>query len=115
MISHCCRRVKSTALVLRDNASVPTTNASTSARSRARAELTATIKAAAHRQLEEGGAAAVSLRAVARDIGMVSSAVYRYFPSRDELLTALIVDAYDAIGAAAEAAGADHRGGVRAR
>jgi AcrR family transcriptional regulator len=35
---------------------------------------------------------------------MVSSALYRYYPSRDELLTALIVDAYDAIGAAAEAA-----------
>ena len=34
---------------------------------------------------------------------MVSSAVYRYFPSRDDLLTALIVDAYDAVGAAAEA------------
>ena len=34
---------------------------------------------------------------------MVSSALYRYFPSRDDLLTALIVDAYDAVGAAAEA------------
>ena len=40
---------------------------------------------------------------------MVSSAVYRYFPSRDELLTALIVDAYDAVGAAAEEALAAHR------
>ena len=39
---------------------------------------------------------------------MVSSAVYRYFPSRDDLLTALIVDAYDALGDAAEAAGAEH-------
>lgn len=37
---------------------------------------------------------------------MVSSAVYRYFPSRDELLTALIIDAYDAFGAAAEKADA---------
>ena len=35
---------------------------------------------------------------------MVSSALYRYFPSRDDLLTALIIDAYDALGAAAEAA-----------
>ena len=33
---------------------------------------------------------------------MASSAVYRYFPSRDDLLTALIIDAYDAVGAAAE-------------
>jgi AcrR family transcriptional regulator len=40
---------------------------------------------------------------------MVSSAVYRYFPSRDELLTALIIDAYDAVGTAAEAALAAHR------
>jgi AcrR family transcriptional regulator len=35
-------------------------------------------------------------------MGMASSAVYRYFPSRDELLTRLIIDGYDALGAAAE-------------
>ena len=40
---------------------------------------------------------------------MVSSAVYRYFPSRDDLLTALIVDAYDAVGDAAERAEAEAR------
>jgi AcrR family transcriptional regulator len=40
---------------------------------------------------------------------MVSSALYRYFPSRDELLTALIVDAYDAVGTAAETAEAAAR------
>lgn len=74
------------------------------ARQRARAELTAEIKAAARDQLAADGAAGLSLRAVARDLGMVSSAIYRYFPSRDDLLTALIVDAYDALGAAAEAA-----------
>ena len=39
----------------------------------------------------------LSLRAVARDLGVVSSAVYRYFASRDELLTALILDAYTAL------------------
>ncbi len=75
-----------------------------SARERVRAELTAEITDAARRQLAEVGAAALSLRAVARDVGMVSSAVYRYFPSRDELLTRLIIDGYDALGAAAEAA-----------
>ena len=37
---------------------------------------------------------------------MVSSAVYRYFPSRDDLLTALIIDSYNEIGAAAEVADA---------
>lgn len=44
------------------------------------------------------GAAALSLRAVARDLGVVSSAVYRYVSSRDELLTLLVVDAYDELG-----------------
>ena len=79
------------------------------ARQRAREELTAAIKEEARVQLAAEGASALSLRAVARALGMVSSAVYRYFPSRDDLLTALIVDAYDAVGAMAEAA--DHAAG----
>ncbi|NDZ83894.1 helix-turn-helix transcriptional regulator [Streptomyces sp. SID10853] len=74
------------------------------ARERARTEITAAIKDEARRQLADQGAANLSLRAVARELGMVSSALYRYFPSRDDLLTALIVDAYDAIGETAEAA-----------
>ncbi|WP_225095893.1 TetR/AcrR family transcriptional regulator [Streptomyces sp. CoH27] len=74
------------------------------ARARARIEITAAIKEAARRQLAEEGAAKLSLRAVARELGMVSSALYRYFPSRDELLTALIIDAYDSLGEAAEQA-----------
>ena len=74
------------------------------ARDRARVETTEAILAAARAQLAEVGAAALSLRAVAREVGMVSSAVYRYFPSRDELLTALIIEAYDAVGEAAERA-----------
>ncbi|WFB06410.1 TetR/AcrR family transcriptional regulator [Streptomyces sp. LX-29] len=82
------------------------------ARERARTEVTAAIKEEARRQLAEQGAAKLSLRAVARELGMVSSALYRYFPSRDDLLTALIVDAYDAIGAAAEAAAAEAAGGA---
>ncbi|NEK58281.1 TetR/AcrR family transcriptional regulator [Geodermatophilus sabuli] len=76
----------------------------TTARERVRAELTAEITDAARRQLAEVGAAALSLRAVARELGMASSALYRYFPSRDDLLTRLIIDGYDALGAAAEAA-----------
>lgn len=76
-----------------------------SIRARVRAELTEEIKAVARRQLAENGAD-LSLRAVARDLGMVSSAVYRYFASRDDLLTALILDAYNAMGEACEAAGA---------
>jgi AcrR family transcriptional regulator len=74
-----------------------------------RDELTREIKDAARRQLAEVGSGGLSLRAVARELGMVSSAVYRYFPSRDELLTALIVDAYDAVGAAVERAEASVR------
>jgi AcrR family transcriptional regulator len=79
-------------------------NASRTARERARRELTEEIKTVGRRHLAEHGSAALSLRAVAREVGMVSSAVYRYFPSRDDLLTALIIDAYDAVGARAEAA-----------
>jgi AcrR family transcriptional regulator len=74
------------------------------ARERIRAELTTEITDAARRQLAEVGAAALSLRAVTRELGMASSAVYRYFPSRDDLLTRLIIDGYDDLGAAAEAA-----------
>ncbi len=76
------------------------------ARERARAALTTEIKDAARRQLAVSGADGLSLRAVARELGMVSSAPYRYFPSRDDLLTALIIDAYQALGDAAEAADA---------
>jgi AcrR family transcriptional regulator len=72
------------------------------ARDRVRAELTREIKQEARRQLAAAGAQRLSLRAVARELGMVSSALYRYFPSRDDLLTALIIDAYDAIGESAE-------------
>jgi len=72
-------------------------------RARVRAEMTEEIKTVARRHLATDGAN-LSLRAVARDLGMASSAVYRYFASRDELLTALIIDAYDSVGAAAERA-----------
>jgi AcrR family transcriptional regulator len=76
----------------------------TSLRARVRAEMTEEIKQTARRQLAVNGAPNLSLRAVAREVGMVSSAVYRYFASRDELLTALIIDAYNALGASVEAA-----------
>lgn len=65
--------------------------------------------------LAEHGAAALSLRAVAKDLGVVSSAVYRYVSSRDELLTMLVVDAYNELGDAVDlaltaVAGDDHAG-----
>jgi AcrR family transcriptional regulator len=61
------------------------------------------------RQLASEGAAALSLRAIARELGMASSAVYRYVASRDDLLTLLIVDAYNSIGGAVERAVAGAR------
>jgi AcrR family transcriptional regulator len=74
------------------------------------------IKAVARRHLAAEGAN-LSLRAVARDMGMVSSALYRYFASRDDLLTALILDGYNALGEAVEAADArvTDRAQLRAR
>ncbi|QXC62453.1 TetR/AcrR family transcriptional regulator [Aquihabitans sp. G128] len=87
----------------------------TGKRAKARAELTASIKEVAGRHLATDGPSGLSLRAVARELGLASSAVYRYFASRDELLTALIIDAYDSIGEAVETAEravdrADHLG-----
>jgi AcrR family transcriptional regulator len=86
------------------------------ARARARQQITREIKEEARRQLAAEGAQRLSLRAVARELGMVSSALYRYFPSRDDLLTGLIIDAYDALGLSAELAAAPRPGaGVRDR
>lgn len=76
------------------------------ARDRARLEVGRAIQEAGRRQLAEVGPAALSLRAIAREVGMVSSAVYRYFPSRDDLLTALIIEAYDELGDALDDADA---------
>ena len=76
-----------------------------SIRARVRAQMIDEIKAIARQHLASDGAN-LSLRAVARDLGVVSSAMYRYFASRDDLLTALILDAYNALGAAVEAADA---------
>jgi AcrR family transcriptional regulator len=76
--------------------------------------MTEEIKSVARRHLATDGAN-LSLRAVARDMGMASSAVYRYFASRDELLTALIIDAYDAVGFTAEEAEKHEKGGHVAR
>jgi AcrR family transcriptional regulator len=87
-----------------------------SIRARVRAEMISEIKAVARHHLETDGAN-LSLRAVAREMDMVSSALYRYFASRDDLLTALILDAYNALGGTVEAADAavSDRGDLRLR
>jgi AcrR family transcriptional regulator len=85
-------------------------------RQRARAQAIEDIKRIAKEQLAREGGAALSLRAIARELGIVSSAVYRYVPSRDDLLTMLIVDAYNSLGDAVEAAeGACARDDLRGR
>ena len=70
----------------------------------ARERIEAQIIELGRRHLVRHGAAGLSLRAIARDLGMVSSAVYRYVSSRDELLTSLLVDAYSDLADAVDRA-----------
>ena len=77
-------------------------------RARNRAVVEAQILTVAREHLATHGAAGLSLRAVARDLGMVSSGIYRYVESRDELLTRLIVDSYTSLAQTV-------RGGARRR
>ncbi|MBU3064487.1 TetR/AcrR family transcriptional regulator [Nocardia sp. NEAU-G5] len=76
----------------------------TTPRARARARTMEDIVRIGREHLAIHGAAALSLRAVARDLGVVSSAVYRYVRSRDELLTLLVVDGYSELADAVDAA-----------
>jgi AcrR family transcriptional regulator len=73
----------------------------------ARDRIEAQILEVGRRHLVVDGAAGLSLRAVARDLDMVSSAVYRYVSSRDDLLTLLLIDAYAELADAADAARGD--------
>lgn len=93
------------ALVAHD-ARMSETSAPRTPRERARAEFMADLLAAARARVRADGPSELSLRAVARDLGVASSAVYRYVDSRDALLTLLIIEAYDAAGAACEQAAA---------
>ncbi|MFC7259850.1 TetR/AcrR family transcriptional regulator [Streptomyces lutosisoli] len=77
-------------------------------RDRFRAQVRQEVKAAALRQLAEGGPEALSLNAIAKQVGMTGPALYRYFTNRDGLLTELVIDAYgDLASALARAADAD--------
>ncbi|WP_127781986.1 TetR/AcrR family transcriptional regulator [Rhodococcus sp. X156] len=76
-------------------------------REQARTRTIADITRLGREHLAEHGAAGLSLRAIARDLGVVSSAVYRYVPSRDDLLTLLVVDAYAELGEAVTRAESD--------
>jgi len=74
-----------------------------SRRDRRRQETIADIKTAARAQLAEGGPTGISLRAIARQLGMTPSAVHYYFPGREALLEALIVDGWDSLAMALRA------------
>lgn len=76
----------------------------TTPRERARARTIEDIVRLGREHLALHGAAALSLRAVARDLGVVSSAVYRYVENREELLTLLLIDAYNELGDEVDAA-----------
>ena len=73
-------------------------------RQETREKIEAQIVELGRRHLVTEGAAGLSLRAIARDLGMVSSAVYRYVASRDDLLTLLLVDAYSELADAVDRA-----------
>src|SRR5271163_1700027 len=77
------------------------------ARERVREEMRAEILAVADAHVARDGAAAISLRSIARDLGMAPSALYRYFDGRDALLSALILSAYEAGGEAARGSQAE--------
>lgn len=82
-------------------------------RERRRQELHGAIMDAARRRLEQEGVAGLVLRAIARDLDVAVSALYRYVASRDDLITELLVETFtehaDAVDAAVEEslAGAD--------
>ena len=73
-------------------------------RERLRTATVAEIKDLARRLLVAGGPQAISLRAIARDMGMTAPAIYRYFPSLDALVKELAEDLYDELREAVEAA-----------
>ena len=73
-----------------------------SRRQRLRDATTEEIKQVARDLMAREGTSSLNLRAIARAMGITPSALYRYFPSRDAILTALITDAYDAVGDSVE-------------
>ncbi|MFN2196348.1 MAG: TetR/AcrR family transcriptional regulator [Anaerolineales bacterium] len=69
------------------------------------AQMKADIKAAARRQMQAHGTAGLTLRGIARDLRITAPAIYHYFPSLDDLITSLIVDAFQGLADAMEQAG----------
>jgi AcrR family transcriptional regulator len=91
----------------------------TTRRERIRNETIDEIKATAWKQVAEQGAASLSLRAIAREMGMTAPGLYRYYKDRDALVTALLIDAFASFTSNLEAARdacapSDHSGRFRA-
>lgn len=82
-------------------------------RERYRAQTVADIKDAARRRIAEGGAGALSLNALAKSLGMAGPSLYRYFASRDALLTELVADAFTELADALDDAAAGEPDGER--
>ena len=61
-------------------------------------DLREAIKETAWKQIAQTGAPTLSLRSIARELGITAPAIYNYFPRRDDLVTALIIDAYTSFG-----------------
>ncbi|WP_405652537.1 TetR/AcrR family transcriptional regulator [Streptomyces sp. RK9] len=101
-----------------DKSSTPATPATpappSTPRQRYRDQVRGEIKAAALEQIRAGGAPALSLNAVAKGLGLTGPALYKYFRNRDDLLTELICDGYDAAAVAMREA-ADRAAGAPAR
>lgn len=81
-----------------------TVTSSRGRRERLRAETTAEIKHVALALMASGGPDAITLRAIAREMGMTANAIYGYFATRDDLVTTLVNDVYTALADAVDAA-----------
>lgn len=90
------------------------TNTTPTRRQQLRLDTTAEIKRVALALLTEGGPDAISLRAIAREMRMTAGALYSYYATRDELITALTADMYTALVDATEAARDAHPAGASA-
>ena len=73
-------------------------------RERYRAQVRDEVKRHAWQQIATAGVPALSLNAIAKEMGMSGPALYRYFAGRDELITALIRDAYRSLADTVRAA-----------
>lgn len=83
-----------------------TETGATTPRERYRAQVRAEVKQRAWEQIATAGASALSLNAIAKQMGLSGPALYRYFAGRDELITELIRDAYRSLADAFRASAA---------